>query len=217
VVDEPVRKIAHVLKITEEMLEDFEQTRSWVNGRLAFGVQLREDQQLYNGNGTAPNISGILDRANVQTQAKGAETYFPNYIAVMKAKKKISDYFYNADGLVVAPGDWLDMQLEADANGQFGGGGPFRGPYGNGTGPQEEGPYAGLRVVVTPAATEGTALVGAFAQASQIFRRSGITVETTNSNEDDFIKNLVAVRAEERLALAVYSGYAFATVTGLGA
>jgi HK97 family phage major capsid protein len=69
--------------------------------------------------------------------------------------------------------------------------------------------------VVTTAISAGTALVGAFQIGAQIFRRQGISVDMTNSNEDDFRKNLVAIRAEERLALAVYRPLAFCTVTGI--
>ena len=56
----------------------------------------------------------------------------------------------------------------------------------------------------------------AFGQAAQVFRKGGIRVEASNSHSDFFIKNLVAIRAEERLALAVYRPGAFGEVTGLG-
>ena len=61
----------------------------------------------------------------------------------------------------------------------------------------------------------GTALVGAFKTAAQLFRKGGLRVEASNSHSDFFTKNLVAIRAEERLALAVYRSAAFGTVTGL--
>jgi HK97 family phage major capsid protein len=63
--------------------------------------------------------------------------------------------------------------------------------------------------------TAGTALVGAFKTAAQIFRKGGVRVEASNSHADFFVKNLVAIRAEERLALAVYRPAAFGEVTGL--
>jgi HK97 family phage major capsid protein len=73
----------------------------------------------------------------------------------------------------------------------------------------------GLPVVVTTSATVGTAVVGAFNTCAEVFRKGGITVEATNSNENDFLTNLIAIRAEERLALAVYRPAGFSTVTGL--
>jgi hypothetical protein len=58
-------------------------------------------------------------------------------------------------------------------------------------------------------------VVGNFQVGGQIFRKGGITVEATNSNNDDFVKNLVTIRAEERLLLAIYRPNAFGTVTAL--
>jgi hypothetical protein len=48
-----------------------------------------------------------------------------------------------------------------------------------------------------------------------VFANGGLRVEASNSHQDFFIKNLVAIRAEERLALAVYRPAAFGTATGL--
>ena len=73
----------------------------------------------------------------------------------------------------------------------------------------------GLPVVLTPVQPAGTAWVGAFKQSCQLFRRGGVRVEASNSHQDYFIKNLVAIRAEERLALAVYRPQAIGSVTAL--
>ena len=68
-------------------------------------------------------------------------------------------------------------------------------------------------MVVTSALGAGTAVVGAFREAAQVFRRTGITVEATNSHDTYFARNMTAIRAEERLALAVYRPAAFCTLT----
>lgn len=212
VVDEPVRKIAVTLKVSDEMLEDVPQLQAYINGRLTLFVRLHEEAQLLNGNGTAPDLTGILNRSGLTAaQALGGDSIA---VAVHKEVTKVRvASFLDPDALVFHPNDWQAARLEQDANDQFYGGGPFTGPYGiNGVAGDS---YWGLRVVSTTAMTENTVLVGAFATAAQIFRRSGITVEMTNSNEDDFKKNLVAVRAEERLALAIYRPAAFGTVTGV--
>jgi HK97 family phage major capsid protein len=73
----------------------------------------------------------------------------------------------------------------------------------------------GLPLAVTTVIEAGVALVGCFKTAAQIFRKGGIRVDASNSHQDYFVKNLVAVRAEERLALAVYRPAAFGEVTGL--
>ena len=73
----------------------------------------------------------------------------------------------------------------------------------------------GKPIAVSKSETPGTALVGAFNTAAQLFRRIGLLIEMTNANENDFIRNLLAIRAELRAALAVYAGNAFCEITGL--
>jgi len=73
----------------------------------------------------------------------------------------------------------------------------------------------GKRVVVTPAIGDGQALVGAFTSAAQLFNRGGIVVEASNSHADFFQRNKTAIRAERRMALAVYRPGAFGRVAGL--
>ncbi len=205
-VTDNVSKIAHWLPVTEEMLEDVSQIRSYIDGRLRLGVALSEEDQLLNGNGTAPNLRGILNRVGLTpAQARGTDT---NADAIFKQITTIATtVFVDPDGVVLNPANWQTIMLAKDANGQYYGAGPFA--------PQQAQTLWGYPVVRTPSIASGTGLVGAFRQASQIFRRGGLRVEASNSHNDYFIKNLVAIRAEERLALAVYRPAAFGTVTGL--
>jgi HK97 family phage major capsid protein len=205
--DEPVRKIAHILPVTEEMLDDVPAIRDYINGRLVLGVQLTDEVQLLSGSGTPPDLTGILNRAGLQTaQARGTDN---NPDAIYKQVINIAtNAFITADSVVINPLNWQTIRLSKDSQGQYYGGGPFaQGPFG----PE----LWGLRVVVTPAITANTALVGAFGQAAQIFRRGGMTLAASNSHNDFFYRNQVALRAEERLALAVYRPAGFGTVTGL--
>jgi HK97 family phage major capsid protein len=209
--DESVRKIATFLPVSDEMLEDVAQLQSYLNERLRLFVQLQEEAQLLTGSGTAPNLRGILNRTGILTQAKGTDT---TQDAIHKAMTSIrTTSFLEPDGIVMHPNDWQDVRLGKDANGQYYGGGPFTGPYGQ-NGIARDNIW-GMPVVVTPAITEGTALVGAFRLGAQMFRKGGLTVEASNSHSDFFQRNLTAIRAEERLALAVYRPTAFATVTGV--
>jgi HK97 family phage major capsid protein len=212
-VDEAVQKIATWIPVTDEMLEDYGQIRSYIDNRLRLFVQLKEDTELLLGTGTAPHVKGILKRTGVQHEPKSSDTV-PD--AIHKAITKVRTQHIEPDGIVVHPTDWESMVLAKDAvGGQYFGGGPFTGAYGqagNGVAPQR---FWGLNVVITSSITQGTALVGAFRTAAQIFRRSGITVDISNSHDTFFIYNKQAIRAEERLALAVYRGAAFCDVNGL--
>lgn len=203
-VDAPVRKIAVTAKITDELFADFPAMRDYVNERLRFMVEEREEALLISGNGTPPNITGILTTSGIQTTAFAGNELSTIYTAVTKIR---AVGFFEPTGYVTHPNDWLQIRtLQAGGTGEF--------LWGHPSEPGIERVF-GLPVVITTAITEGTSLVGAFRIGAQVFRREGIRVEATNSNEDDFKKNLIALRAEERLALAVYRPKAFCTCTGM--
>ncbi len=203
-VDAAVRKIAVTSKVTDELFADFPMIRDYIDNRMRYMVGLTEDDQLLNGNGTPPNLRGILNTPGIQTQALGADTR-PD--AVYKAMVKVRfTGFFEPDGAVFNPTDWQNIRLLRDANGQYIWGAP------SDAGPER---IWGLAVVQTPTIAAGTALVGAFQLGAQVWYREGLRVESTNSNEDDFKKNLIAIRAEQREALTVYRPKAFCSVTGL--
>jgi HK97 family phage major capsid protein len=212
-VTENFTKVATTLKISDEMLQDWAATMSYVNGRLVLFVQLSEEDQLLNGSGSGANMTGLLNRSGkTAAQALGSDTA-PD--AIYKEITKIrTNAFVEPDGIVISPNNWQTIRLSKDANGQYYAGGPFTGAYGNAGGMAPDMLW-GKPVVVTPANADGTARVGAFQPCTQRFVKGGLRVEMTNSNEDDFLKNLVAVRAEIREALVVYRPAGLGTVTGL--
>lgn len=204
VVTDSLKKIAGFIKLTDEMIEDLDFFVSEINNRLLYELALFEENQLLNGNGTGTNVLGLLNRVGVQTETTG--TISSGDVpadALFRAITKVgTGSGLSADGLVINPLDYQALRLAKDANKQYFGGGFFQGQYGNG-GIDEQPPVWGLRTVVTPAIAAGTALVGAFAQAATVYRKGGVRVESTNSHASDFTSNLVTVRAEERVALAV--------------
>jgi HK97 family phage major capsid protein len=219
-VDEPVKKIATSLTVSEEMLEDAAQTQGYINGRLSLFVKIEDERQLVLGGGTN-ELVGITGRSGVTSWARG--TVDSNAVAIFKAMNgQRGSSFLEPSAIIMNPANWQTTRLATDSAGQFMGGGPFMGQYGNGGMAGNSSQLGGALdtlwgkpVVVTTAIGAGTAFVGAFDTAAQIFRRSGITVEASNQHNDYFTKNLVAIRAEERLALAVYRPPAFTLVTGL--
>lgn len=216
VVVAPVKKIAVIGRVTDEMFADFPMMRDYVNERLRFMVLAREEAQLYAGAGTGSQITGITATAGIQNQPVGVLSA-TNTVAdnIHRAITKIRTIgFAEPDGIAIHPTDWQILRLGKDANNQYYGGGPFTEQYG--VGPYKVNPSLwGLTPVVTTAATAGTALVGAFRESAQIWQREGITVATTDTDQNDFQYNRIAIRVEERLALAVYRPLGFCTVTGI--
>ena len=211
-VTEQVKKIAAVMKESDELVDDLPWLASSINNRGIYLVQLFEEDQLLNGDGSGTNLKGILNRDGLQTEQTGSGE--PSVAdAIFRAMTAISSNSpFTADGIVMNPIDYQTLRLSKDSNNQYYGGGFFGGQYGNG-GIQENPPVWGLRTVVTPAVAQGTVLVGAFQQGASTIRRAGLSVEIVNTNEDDFNNNRISIRIEERLALAVRYPKAFCKVT----
>lgn len=199
-----VRKISVFLPVTDEQLEDEPRMRGVIDNRLPFMVRQRLDSQILVGNGTAPNLRGILNVAGIQTQAKGSD---PVPDAVYKALVKVETVGQGqADAVVMHPNDWQDVRLLRTADGLY--------IWGN---PSDAGPERiwGLRVVRAQALTENTGLVGDFANFTELAVRRGIDVQVSNSHSTYFVEGKQAIRCDMRAALVVYRPSAFATVTGI--
>ena len=199
-----LKKIAGFIKLSDEMIEDLDFIVSEINGRLVYELARFEENQVLSGNGVGTNVLGLLNRSGVQSLARGtvasgdsaADTLFRAITATSTGSG------LDADGIVINPLDYQTLRLAKDGNGQYYGGGFFAGQYGSGT-MQDQPPVWGLRTVVTTAVPVGTAVVGAFSQSATLYRKGGVRVESTNSHDKDFTNNLVTVRAEERVALAM--------------
>jgi HK97 family phage major capsid protein len=210
-----VEKTATWLKVTEEMLEDFEQMQSFINGRLAYMVQALEDTQLLTGSGSS-QIKGVLNWSGIQNVSGAIGTIDSLCKAVDYVRGANGVGFANPTAIIMHPLDWLNVRLSKDSNGQYLLGGPTFGSYGVG-GYSNVAMAWGLPVVATTSITRGTALTGDFRMGAQIFRRKGLTLATTNSDNNDFQLNLITIRAEQRMTLAVYQPNRFCSITGIPA
>lgn len=200
----PVRKIATVLPITDELLEDAPAIRSYVEARLLLFLQLREETELVSGSGIAPHLTGMMNVSGINTQAKGGD---PTPDAIWKAGDLIrTTSFLDPDGVIIHPLDWQDIRLLRTADGIYIFGSP------NDAGPER---IWGMPVVNTPAATQNTAIVGAFGTATQLFRRNTVSFAIADQHQDFFVLNQLMLRVEERLAFVVYRPKGLATVTGI--
>ncbi len=220
-VDAAVRKAAVWTKVTDETLEDFTQIRPYLDQRLAFMLRTKIDDQLLNGSGTAPYIAGLLGTSGVQTSEMASNTALEFAKSILDAATKVRTVgFFEPDAVVMHPNDYQKLRAAVDGNSQFYGGGYFQGQYGT---PYNDPNFIwGLRVVqttaiselnlATPGATNKGPVVGAFKLGGAVFYRNGLSVESTNTDQDDFIMNLTTIRVEQRLALAVYRPLAFCRV-----
>lgn len=198
-----VRKITDSIPVTDEQLDDVPMVEGYLNNRLQFGVRQRLDGQILTGDGSAPNLAGILNTSGIQTQAKSTD---PTPDAIFKAMTKVRvTGRANPNAIVLHPNDWQDIRLLRTADGLY--------IWGS---PSEAGPERiwGLPIVQTDAETENTGLVGDFANFCALFERKGVAVEMGYVN-DDFTKGKKTLRAQMRAAFVVFRAAAFCTVTGV--
>ncbi len=194
--------IAHWMKASRQVLSDISQLRSIIDQRLLYGLAYVEENQLLNGDGTGQNLLGIIPQSTAFAIPAG--TTMPatvtgiDRLRVAMLQAALAEY--PATGHVLNPIDWTSIELLKDTQGRY--------IIGNPQGTLSPTLW-GLPVVTTQAVAAGKFLTGAFKLGAQIFDRWQARVEVATENEDDFIKNLVTILAEERLALAVYRPEAF--------
>ena len=196
-----VRTIAHFLKASRNIMDDAPQLRSVIDQRLRYGLELAEEAELLYGDGTGQHLLGIIPQATAYSAAfTPTDTNSLDILLLAALQSDLA--LLPATGYVIHPTDWARIQTTKDGMGQYMIGGPQQTAGRN---------LWGLPVVATMAITAGTFLSGAFNGGAQLFDRMSIEVLLSTENEDDFVKNMITIRAEERLALAVYRPTAFIT------
>ena len=190
--------IAHTMKASRQALSDVSALKSMIDMRLSYGLDLVEENQLLNGDGTGQNLLGLIPQATAYSSPlTGADTQSIDKIRLMILQAALA--LLPADGIVMHPADWGWIELLKDTTGRYIIGNP-QGTIG--------ATLWSLPVVPSMAMTVDKVLVGAFRTGAQIFDRWETTIETGYEN-DDFTKNLVTILAEKRLALATYRPGAF--------
>lgn len=203
-----LQKIGVFLPVTDEQLGDEQGIRAIVEDDLLLMVRQVLTTQVISGDGTAPNLRGLMNLSGVQTQAKGGDTVFD---AIRKAITKSTIAASGSGGratpnvLVLHPNDWQDIQLERDATGRYLMGDP--GQAGMRT-------IWGLNVVEEESATENTGIVIDTNMVPLILRQQA-EIAVSDSHSDYFTKNIQAIRCTMRAALASYRDASVVTVTGI--
>ena len=203
----PVETIAHYFKVSRQSWEDLPFVASQIEANGIFGVQFAEDNQLLNGTGVSPQLKGLNPIATA-APAPGAGSNLVD--AIGAAIFNLAAQGFMADGTVVNPADWGAIAMTKNLQGTY----LFANPIDYAVAPR----VWGTRLVQSAQQAAGTFLVGAFQGHSLLVEREDITVQVATQNEDDFIKNMVTILVEERVALLPLQPKAFTKgVTPAGA
>lgn len=193
-------KVACHIKESDEYISDYPFLASAINGRLLYQLGLVEQTKLVTD---LLNTSGIQSDSTSWTSGSDA-TAIADLILEASMDVQQSSGFA-ADAVVINPTDYYTLRIGKDGDDRYYGGGYF--------GEQSIPNLWGTQVCVTTAVSAGTIIVGAFKTCGSVVQKGGVRVEATNSDQDDFVKNLMTIRAEERLALAVRRPAGFKVLT----
>ena len=185
--------IAHWIPASRQILDDEPQLAGIIDTELRYGLALKEDQQLLYGSGTGANLLGMVTSSTAYVAPiTVAGATMIDQIALAILQTGLADL--PADGIVMHPSDWARMRLLKNTQGDYLLGAP---------GANVEPRLFGLPVVLTTAMLVDKFLVGNFRAAATIYDRWTARVEVATEHADFFVRNLVAILAEERLALAI--------------
>jgi HK97 family phage major capsid protein len=199
----PVKTLAHLVKASRQILDDAPALRSTIDAEMNYGLEFAEEAQFLYGDGTGANLLGIVPQAAAYSAAFAitGETAIDRIrMAMLQGVLAL----YPMTGTVLNPTDWAKISLTKNAQGNY----IIGDPQGTVT-PR----LWGLPVVESLAMTAGTYLTGAFKYGAQVFDRMSVEILISTENVDDLEKNLVTIRAEERLSLVVRRPTAFVTGT----
>ena len=213
---EEIRKIGAFIPMTEELLADVSAAQGYIDSRLRFMVRQSISDQIIGGSGVAPNLTGILNKTGINSFDYSSFSGNLKRIGqVFEAITEIQkDAFMNPDAVIMHPSDWYQVVTEVNAVSTNGALNPLfvgAGSFGNAVAPR----LWGVPVVVSTETTAGDAIVGVFGggQAIHIVARQGMEVAMSDSHDENFVKDIIVMKATVRMGLPIYRATAFAKIT----
>lgn len=195
-----VERIGTFMRVTEEMLNDTPQLSSYLSARVPEKILSIEDTEILNGDGSSPNLDGLFtDGADFVTASSGA--FYQSvesaneYDVLVAALNQLSLANYQADTILLNPTDLHKIALLKSSQNEY-----LRQQIYTGLTPQ----IMGVNITANTAVTAGKFMVANLAQATQLWVRDNLSVEFSRDDSDNFTKNLVTVRVQERVCLTNY-------------
>lgn len=195
----PVATIAHILRAHRNLLDDEPRLRDFINRRMVDGVKLAEDQQILYGTGAGESITGIMNVSGVQAYTGLNSDPYTAQVRRAATLAMISEYEPN--GIVLHPLDWENLELEETTDGHY------RVAVNVSVGGSKR--LWSLDIVATTAMNSGEFLLGAYGLGASLYDREKVNVMVSTEDSDNFRRNAITIRAEERCALVVDRPEAF--------
>lgn len=198
---EAVATIAHHERVSKQVLADAPAFASFIDMRLRHGLLQKEEQQLLKGSGSGGQLNGLYTQATAFAAPSGSastDTTLVDTLRLAILQAELECYF--ADGIILNPVALANLELLKDANKAY----LLTNPAMGGV------PTLWGRTLTDSKALDANEwLVGAFQTEAQLFDRENATVTVYEQDQDNAVRNLVTVLAEQREVLAVYQPAAF--------
>lgn len=203
----PVRTMAHWVAASRQVLSDAPMLQRLIDAKLMYGLNLLADSQLLYGDGTNQNLTGLMVDSGVSTVGQiAAGTTAANLPGAMldhirKAITKCQTFdYYNINGVVLNPEDWGTLETAKGSDGHY-----IWVTVPNGG----ESRLWRVPVIVTNAMTKGDFILGDWTMGATVYDREQMDIRVSESHSDYFVKNGVAVLAEERYGFGIELPKAF--------
>jgi HK97 family phage major capsid protein len=183
------------------MLDDVTGMTTFLQSRLPELLLRAEDTQILTGNGTSPNLSGILNPGNF-TEYNGTATI--DVEQLVQAVAQLESYDREANGILLNPADWYNIWLTKAS-----GSGEYDLPVNMVTKVGNSMYIAGIPVFRSTAQAVDTFIVGDWTMGANFINREPMRVEFFYEDSTNVRENMVTVRVEERVALPIYGNNYF--------
>lgn len=190
----PVITLAHWIGASRQVLSDSQALAAYIDTRLTYGLKLVEQDAILNGDGTGGTLSGLMVNATAYS-GSGAVSADTKIDTLARAIAQLATNEYTASAIVINPIDWMQLRLTKDSQGRYIFGSP---------GEDQQPSLWGVPIVVTNSMTQTRFLVADMRMAAMLWDREDVTVRVAEQHLDWFVKNMVAILVEERLALTVF-------------
>jgi HK97 family phage major capsid protein len=198
----PVRTIAGWIKSSRQSLDDVAGLSTLINTLLPYDVRRAVMAQILAGDGTGMNLTGIYNTTGVAKPALvGGDTPAD---ALLRAMTAVILSFNEPNFVAMNPLTWQDLMLLKNTQGNYIYGAPGQLPGG-----VVAQTIWGLPIVTSVIIPQANPLVGD-SMGCTLLVREGVNVKTSDSDQDDFVRNRITVLAETRVAFAVWRPSAFA-------
>jgi len=195
-----VQTIAHYMQAAKQVLNDAARLRDLINRKLLDGLNLQLDSQVFYGDGTGQNFTGVFVDSDIQdvgeitagTTAADLPQAMMEHIRAAMTKLRLANYIGTAT--VVNPEDFETMELAKGSDNHY-----LWAVVNMGA----ERRMWRIPVIESNTIVKNDFAVGDWSMAGEIYDRESTSIQIADQHSDLFVKNGIVLLAEERKGFGI--------------